>query len=498
MTLAVIAGYLMLVLAIGVLSHRLFRGTGEDYFVATRSIGPFVLLMTLFGTHMTAFSLLGASGEAYGRGIGVFALMASSSALVVPAVFFFFGPRLWSLGKRFGYLTQVQFFRDRWGSDGLGLALFAVLVALLVPYLLIGVKGGGITLAEITDGRVPEWAGSLAMCLVVIGYVTAGGLRGTAWANTFQTLVFMGLGAITFAVILGRSGGLAAAMARIAAERPELLVRGDLVRPIELLSYTAIPLSVGMFPHMFMHWLTARRAETFRLAVVAYPICVAVVWLPSVTLGVIGATQVPGLAGPAANSVLVRMIALHAPGFLAGLLAAGVFAAVMSSLDSQVLALSTMFTQDVVRHYGLHDRMSDRLQVLSGRLFVVGIFTVTYLLSLVVDRSIFRLGVWSFSGFAALTPLAVAALFWRRSTRAGAYASVATVAALWTGYVVRAWSEPGYTVGGSGLMPVVVMLAASAAALVAVSLVSAPPEPERLARFFPGSTQKAEALEPGP
>ncbi len=497
MTLAVIAGYLLLVLAIGAVSHRLFRGTGEDYFVATRTIGPFVLLMTLFGTHMTAFSLLGASGEAYGRGIGVFALMASSSALVVPAVFFFFGPRLWSLGKRFGYLTQVQFFRDRWGSDGVGLALFAVLVALLVPYLLIGVKGGGITLSQITDGAVPEWVGSLAMCLVVIAYVTAGGLRGTAWANTFQTLVFMGLGAITFAVILERSGGLGAVMARLAAERPELLVRGDLVRPLELLTYTAIPLSVGMFPHMFMHWLTARRAETFRLAIVAYPVCVAIVWLPSVTLGVIGAAQVPGLAGPAASTVLVRMIALHAPGILAGLLAAGVFAAVMSSLDSQVLALSTMFTQDIVRHYGLHDRMSDRLQVFSGRLFVVGIFAVTYLLSLVVDRSIFRLGVWSFSGFAALTPLAVAALFWRRSTRAGAYASVATVATLWTWYVFRAWNEPGYTLGGSGLMPVAVMLAASAAAMVAGSLLSAPPEPRRLARFFPGTTKSLEPLEPG-
>ncbi|MCZ6600389.1 MAG: sodium:solute symporter family protein, partial [Acidobacteria bacterium] len=64
MTLAVILAYLALVLAIGLLSNRLFRGTGEDYFLATRTIGPFLLLMSLFGTHMTAFSLLGAAGEA--------------------------------------------------------------------------------------------------------------------------------------------------------------------------------------------------------------------------------------------------------------------------------------------------------------------------------------------------------------------------------------------------------------------------------------------------
>ncbi len=133
MTIAVIAVYLILVLAIGAFSQRFLRRTGEDYFVATRSIGPFVLLMSLFGTHMTAFSLLGASGEAYHRGIGVFALMASSSALVVPLVFHFVGTRLWALGKRHGYLTQLQFFRDRWGSDGLGLLLFAVLLTLLLP-----------------------------------------------------------------------------------------------------------------------------------------------------------------------------------------------------------------------------------------------------------------------------------------------------------------------------------------------------------------------------
>ena len=71
MSLAVIFIYLAVVLMLGVLSHKLFRHTGEDYFVASRTINWFILLMTLFGTNMTAFSILGASGEAYHRGIGV-------------------------------------------------------------------------------------------------------------------------------------------------------------------------------------------------------------------------------------------------------------------------------------------------------------------------------------------------------------------------------------------------------------------------------------------
>ena len=79
--------------------------------------------------------------------------------------------------------------------------------------------------------------------------------------------------------------------------------------------YLAIPLSVGMFPHIFMHWLTARRAGTFRVSIVGYPLCVAAVWLPSVLLGLLGSVDVPGLEGPAASSILAsffRSLALRA------------------------------------------------------------------------------------------------------------------------------------------------------------------------------------------
>jgi len=497
MTLAILALYLASVLAVGVLSHRLFRGTGEDYFVATRTIGPFVLLMSLFGTNMTAFSLLGASGEAYRIGIGVFGLMASSSAIVIPLVFMTIGTRVWSLGKRHGLLTQAQLVRARFANDGLGLLLFAVLVLLVIPYLLIGVKGGGLTLEAITGGRVPPWVGGLVITAVVLIYVTFGGLRGTAWVNTFQTLVFMVLGAVTLGYIVHRLGGLQVALDRIEAARPELLVRGENVRRLQHLSYLLIPLSAGMFPHLFIHWLSARRAETLRLSVVAYPLCMAVVWVPSVLLGVLGRDTFPALEGPAAGGVLIRMIEHHAPEVLAGLLGAGVLAAVMSSLDSQVLALGTMFTQDIVRHYGFDDRMSERAQVLVGRAFVAGVLVLTYALSLVVDTSIFGLAVWSFSGFAALVPLVLAALYWRRATAAGAIAAVLATAFTWIFFFLDGSQTPGYSVGGSGLMPVAVMLAASTLALIAVSFATLPPPPEVIDRFVPSRATAAAEMPVG-
>lgn len=480
MSLAVVFIYLAVVLMLGVLSHKLFRNTGEDYFVASRTINWFILLMTLFGTNMTAFSILGASGEAYHRGIGVFALMASSSAIVVPCVFLFIGTRLWRLGKRFGYVTQVQYFRDRWESDGLGLLLFIIFVLLLIPYLLIGVMGGGGTLATLTDGKIPQWIGGLLICAVVLSYVTYSGMRGTAWVNTFQTLVFMTLGGITFFVITHRMGGLSYAISKV---DPSLLMQAEHIKPLELLTYLCVPLCVGMFPHIFSHFLTAKDVGSFRYAIILYPLCIASVWIPSVLLGILGNVDVPGLEGPQVNNVLIQMIGIHAPGVLAGFLGAGVFAAIMSSLDSQSLAIGSMFTHDIIGHYR-QEAFSEKQRVWVGRLFVSGVLSVTYLISLIATPSIFRLAIWSFTGFSGLFPIVVAALFWRRSTKSGVFAAIISVTVLWLYFFLSNWKTPGYSIGGTGVMPVAVLIAVSSITLVSVSLFTKPPSSQTLEKFF--------------
>ncbi|HAE11917.1 MAG TPA: sodium:proline symporter, partial [Opitutae bacterium] len=107
---------------------------------------------SVFGTTMTAFALVGSTGKSFERGIGTYGLMASISGLVHAAIFFLVGIRLWALGKKHGYITQIQFFRARFESDGLGYLLFPILVLLVVPYLLIGIIGAGKTIEPVTAG----------------------------------------------------------------------------------------------------------------------------------------------------------------------------------------------------------------------------------------------------------------------------------------------------------------------------------------------------------
>ena len=502
--LYVIIAYLLLLVGLGFVSTRFFRGTSTDYFVASRSIGPFMLLMSVFGTTMTAFALVGSTGKSFQKGIGVYGLMASWSGLIHSAVFFLVGIKLWALGKRHGYVTQIQYFRDRFQSDFLGYLLFPILVGLVIPYLLIGLLGAGSVISGVTrgmfpevfsatNGAVPPWLTGLVICTVVLFYVFFGGVRSAAWANTFQTLVFMVTGVIIYFIIASKLGGAAAAGQMVLEHSPGHLMREGMIGQREFLTYAFVPLSVGMFPHLFQHWLTARTAKTFRLTVIAHPIFIMIVWVPCILIGIwaaglyaAGELRVPTLpsGAPNANAVLAAMVKTFGGSpLLIGLVTAGILAAIMSSLDSQFVCLGSMFTNDIVLHKWGKDRLSDTQKVWVGRGFVLLIVAITYVLSLQNPRKVFDLGVWCFSGFASLFPLVLMSIYWKRTTREGAVACIVATFIAWVICFARA--DYGGNEGLiAGMMPVTVIFAVSLVTIVVVSLMTRPPDREHVARFF--------------
>lgn len=502
--LAIISAYLAALLVLGILSRRAFRKTSEDFFLASRSIGPAVLMLSVFGTAMTAFSLVGSTGESFRIGIGVYGLMASWSGLVHSAVFYFAGIRLWALGRKHGYTTQVQFFRDRYESPVLGLLLFPVLAGLVIPYVLVGLLGAGSVVQALTagafpeafaasDGGIPPWLSGLAVTAVVLLYVFVGGVRAAAWANALQAAVFMVTGVGAFLVISAKLGGASAATEAVALAHPEKLVRGDAMGQLHFLSYCFIPLSIGMFPHVYQHWLTARSAASFKPLVVLHPVCMLLVWLPCVLIGVwaTAAVMPDGSAvvppGSPVNSELGIMVQRLTTPVLGGILGAGILAAIMSSLDSQFLAIGSMFTNDVAPQLLGRRTLTDAQGVLLGRTMVAVVAATAYLFSLTEPRSVFSLGVWCFSGYSALFPIAVAAIYWRRSTAPGAIAAVAVTVILGlalfraSGY----GSDPSYQF--LGMLPAATMVAASSLSMVFVSLFTKAPSRRTLARFFPAA-----------
>ena len=535
----VIFVYLGIVLVIGI-SNRGGDGTSEaeGYFLAGRALGPAVFLLSLVGTNMTAFSILGASGHAFANGIVTYGLMASASALVIPFGLFVIGTRLWALGQRRGFITPVQMFRDRWEMGHIGTVIFVVQAVLLVPYIIIAVMGGGTVLRTVSNGVVPFWLGGAIVSLVVMGYVFFGGMRGTAWVNAFQTTLFLIFGAVAVIIISRGMGGFSGVMTSLAESTgTSALLTRERVSPLYFFSYSFIPLSSLTFPHIAIFCMTAKRLGHFKKTIVLYPICMLLIWLPSVFLGVAAnratdvpaiaakldaratlATQGPRLAPPEqaalratanGDDVILRLVEGYAPFWLAALLGAAVMAAVMAS-DSQILALSTMFTEDIFTFYGGTSRFGGRVQVQTGRVFIVLITVVAYAIALNTPQSVFDIATqYAFAGYAALFPLVAAALFWRGSTRWGALAST-----LWTALAVIAVAvvqqnipapPPGQAVtvlelGGQvvvtrvvqgtlvcGLLPVVPMTLISAVLMLVVSKLTpgARPGARTLTTYFP-------------
>ena len=510
--LGVILGYLALLLGLGYFASRFFRGTSSDYMLASHSIGPFLLLMSLFGTTMTAFALVGSTGVSFKQGIGIYGKLASAAGIMHSACFFLIGVPLWKAGRKNGFRTQIQYFRARFDSSLLGFLLFPLLVGFVITYLLVGVVGAGAVINKVTQGAftemgmfessgfgVPKQLASGLICLVVLTYVFLGGMRGTAWANALQTAFFMVLGVVTFVTIANSMGGTSdfvQNLKTVAASIPEVKLSMMNIPWSVYLSYLLVPLSVGMFPHVFQHWLTAKNANAFKLPIVMHPIMVMIVWAPCVLIGVWANSALSGVpAGTGTNDVLAVMVNQHTTPLVGGLLTAGILAAIMSSLDSQFLCLGTMFTEDIVRNVS-SKKISDQSIIWFARVFVMVIVALTFILSTQLPRSVFELGVWSFTGFTGLFPIVVAALYWRRATKWGAIAAVIATAGTWI-YLFREsgfGANKGYTFPQEPyasrlfeipvMSPIATVTLASTVALIVVSLITPRMKEETLQRFF--------------
>ncbi len=479
MILVVVATvYLSVLVAIGIVCSRRGAASAEDYFLAGRSLGSLVLFMALFGTNVTAFALLGLPGLAYHKGVGVFGFFGASAAFWGVLVFILLGYPIWKIGKERGYMTPSQMFRDRWQSPWVGRLLLGLLLLYTVPYLVIGIMGGGIAIHTLSDGRVSFGAAAGVVTAVTVFYTSVGGMRGTAWTNVFQAGVFIVFLIVACIGIGERMGGAEHLFDRLANERPDLL-RHQFGDGYWATAFLVGPVSIIAFPHMFMRLLAARDARSLRRTIHFYPWALMLLFVPVTLIGVWGALAHPGLVGKASDQILPMLLRDNLNPWLSAAGLAAILAAVMSSLDGQMLTISTMVSVDVFRRA---DETSGRRW---GRISVIVVAATALVVALGRYEAIFSISVYAFSGYTLIVPVMAAAFFWRRSTAAGIIAgSVA-------GHLMLLlYSAPASVTNWTGLRlpaadvyPVAICLAVEIPIIVVVSLLTRPPR-ESSARLF--------------
>ena len=474
-----VAAYFLVVTLLGVAAGRSSRSSPEEYFLAGRGLGTAVLFMALFGTNCTTFVLVGIPGLAYRMGIGVFGLNAAIVALGVPLTFWAIGAPARRMAQRLGALTPAELYARRLASPAVGLVLFLFFTVYTVPYMVQGVKGAALVLSQASGGGVAPWAAGLGVLVVVLVYTSIGGMRGNGLDERVPGSAVHGVHrgrAVSDGPLPRRVPGRHAARprrgSRLAAGRPD----AGSVRPRSLGL-------VGPGDRDHRHRLPAHvraadggagRRGPATGSVGLYPLALVLLWVPVVLIGVWARGAFPDLDAP--DQAFYRMAAEHLPAFLGTLAFVAILAAAMSTLDAQILTLSSMLLRDAIEP---RRPIGPRGEVLSGRLFTLAIAAVVYVLSLSWGDSVFAISRKAFEGYTTLVPTLFLALRWRRSTAAGALASILVGnAVLVVGWIL------GPAFPGLGLLPVAWAFVAASLAFVGVSLVTAAPSAETLERAY--------------
>jgi SSS family solute:Na+ symporter len=422
----VIFAYLLANLGIGfylfLRRRRASRGIREgeiSFFLADRSLGTFALFFTLMATNFSAFTVFGLSGAGFRTGYAYYPLIGLGTGLMA-ASFFLVGIPLRRLAAERGFVTQGDFIAYRYGSNALGKIFSIALIVITLPYLSIQASSGGMILEDVAG--IPYRWGALIIVLFILAYSLLGGMRSVVWTDVLQGILLLVLCLLGMALIALKGGGWLAIHASIRESAPGLYSlpgAGAGIRPSALLGYFLLwSLADPTFPQLFQRFIAGKDDSALKRSAAIYPLVCGILFLCTISIGVMGRALLPALDPSRADSVYPLMLAEFFPPWLAAVLALGGIAALMSTMDSQMLTVTSMAVRDF---------LPQKLRTgFSGRLALCLIALASYVLSLKPPVSIFDfLQKISFSGYASLAPAILGGLYWKKANRWGAFLSAA-------------------------------------------------------------------------
>ena len=416
----VIFGYLAATLVVGLAAGRRASKSVQGYVAGDRDFGLLVMYFVTGASVFSAFAFLGGPGWAYSRGAAAFYILSYGALGMAP--WYAIGPKAAALGRRFGFVTQAQLLTGRFPSRGLSALMAVLTLAAFVPYVTIQIRGAGIVIEAVTDGRIPLWTGAALAYGVVMVYVLASGVSAVGWTNTFQG-VFMLAIAWTLGLYLPYKlyGGTGPMFEQILANRPELLSLPGLDSVGNPWSWGAYSTSIlasaigfTMLPHLFMKAFTARDDRTIRRTVVLFP----TFQLFLIPVFLIGFAGIMFPQAPDQPDVVLPFLILRTdlPALVVGLFCAGALSASMSTGDALLHAGASVAVEDGVQPFRT---LSDKSRRVLMRVLVVAVGAAAYGLALNENSSLVELLLASYGIVCQFMPAMLAAMYWRRATTAG-------------------------------------------------------------------------------
>ena len=470
--------YLLATVVIGVVANKRMTVSLEDFLLYGRQAGFIVLYLTVVATFHSAFAFLGSGGFFYTHGIGFWE--AGTWTIMVGAITYTLGTRIWALGKKFGYITPADMLADFYESEAVRVLVAIVSVVFTILYIQVQAQGLGYILSVASGDRISFELGTLILLIVAAAYLMAGGLRAVYWTDVIQGVwmyvaVWVGALVLTYRLF----GGPLELWQRLAVERPDLLSlpgpRGFFTPGMWMGMTVALSFGIVFQPHMMIRYYTAASAKTIKWLGATTPIYLMTLYIPAAMVGLGGALVLPDLE--IADRVFPELLFHYAPAWLTGLILAGATAAAMSTLDSILHSNMTVLTRDIYQRYIAKDR-SQAHYIAFGRMTVLVLLVVGYILSVSTFDFLVTLVTLSGAGALQLMPgiLGVCYPGKRVTTRAGVLVGISVGLVML--YVTRVVIPQPL-----GIHEALWSLGANFAATILVSRISTPPSAETVERI---------------
>lgn len=454
----ILIAYIAIVFLGSLIGAKKTTDTPEGYFLANRNLGTLALFFTILATNFSAFYFLGFAGEGYRKGYAHFIIMALGTGLACLS-FFLIGTKVWKYGKEKKFITPAELIFDRTQSEALRLLFSIIMLVFTFPYLALQIVGAGYILENITGGEIPYIFGAILLTLFTIVYVFLGGMYSVAKTDLKQGVLIIVLMLAAVIVISFDLGGFVQANEQVFAQKPELFSREGMegiYTPKKWFSWLIFWIfCIPMFPQIFMRFYIAKDMKHLKQSALLYGTIPLFISILPVIIGVLGYLSFPDLAGKEADEILPLMLSQHTPDWFAALVMTGALAAFMSTLDSQLLALSTITTRDFHFAYS-KDKPDLKKQVKLGRIWVVIFAFVGLAIAWQPFDTIFDMGKLAFSGLAVLFPVALAALRWKYLDNRFAVASIIIGELLLIGFYYK-WIPIEYAFGFESFIVVIAL-----------------------------------------
>lgn len=377
---AIVIAYL---LAVTVVAIRVTRRApdAEELFLAGRSLGWGVVGLSLFASNISSTTLIGLPGAAWEHGISV-ANYEWMAALVLIFSALFVVPRF--MHSR---ITTVPEWLERRFDARLRRYLSATSIALGIFLDAAGSLYAGALVLQLFFPALPLWLSCAVLAVFTGLYTAAGGLRAVAYTDVLQAIVLLG-GSITLALIVFGEFDYSWSTVRERVPAENLSLLRPLDDPALPWLGTLIGLPILGFYYWTMNQYVAQRllgARDVRAAGYGALFAAALKLLPlffMVLPGALAVALLPDLQR--ADSVFPTLVATYAPAGLAGLILAGLLAAIMSSVDSALNSSSTLLTLDFPQP---RQRQADvQAQARYGRVLTLLLVVVAAIWAPMIDR----------------------------------------------------------------------------------------------------------------